>query len=178
MDALVIEGDPSFGPPQGNGLIQGSTHVLSLGRGGSIVVEMTDNAIVDGPGDDFVVFENPFNQGGDPSNRFIEAGIVSASDDGVVFVRFPPSIDRSRPLGDPARYRGVAGVEPVLPGYGPDRIGGDRFDLAALGLGRARFLRIEDPGATIEDSGDQAPCSNNCGFDLDAVGILHHAPLP
>ncbi|MGH7856097.1 MAG: hypothetical protein ACREQY_02115, partial [Candidatus Binatia bacterium] len=167
-----------LGPPRGEGTAQGSSHVLSLGNGGSIVLEMTDNRIVDGPGDDFIVYENPFYAGGDPNDRFIEAGIVSVSEDGIVFVRFEPEIDASRPLGDPARYRNVAGVEPVFPGDGPDCVGGDRFDLAAVGLPSARFVRIEDPAATIDDPGSQAPCSNNCGFDLDAVGILHHAPVP
>ena len=120
----------------------------------------------------------PSAVGGDSNDRFIEAGVVSVSQDGINFFRFEPSIDSSRALGDSARYRNVAGVEPALPGDGPDCIGGDRFDLATVGLPSTRFVRIEDPAATLDDPGNQTPCSNNCGFDLDAVGILHHAPVP
>lgn len=167
-----------LGSPRGQGTSQGSSHVLSLGNGGSIVLEMTDNLIVDGSGADFIVYENPFYVGDDPNDRFIEAGVVSVSQDGITFLRFESRIDSSRALGDPARYQHIAGVEPVLPGDGPDCIGGDRFDLAEVGLPSARFVRIEDPGVTIDDPGNQAPCTNNCGFDLDALGILHHAPAP
>ena len=56
------------GPPVGGGTDHGSTDVVSLGSGGSIVVSFAPNAIVDGPGADFIVFENPFWIGGDSSN--------------------------------------------------------------------------------------------------------------
>ena len=49
-----------LGPPMGGGENAGSLDVLSLGENGSIILEMTDGAIVDGPGADFIVFENPF----------------------------------------------------------------------------------------------------------------------
>src|SRR5262249_40050503 len=49
-----------LGPPGNATPTTGSLTVLSLGRGGRITLEFTDNAIVDGPGPDFIVFENPF----------------------------------------------------------------------------------------------------------------------
>ena len=49
-----------LGPPRGGGPFQGSTDTLSLGLGGWIVLEFTSGSIVDGPGVDFTVFENPF----------------------------------------------------------------------------------------------------------------------
>jgi len=53
-----------FGPPVGTGDLFGSFDVVSLGDEGEIIVEL-GRYIVDGPGPDFIVFENPFNIGGD-----------------------------------------------------------------------------------------------------------------
>ncbi len=49
--------------------------------------------------------------------------------------------------------------------------GGDAFDLAAIGLTRARFVRITDPNLAIGNPGSSE------GFDLDAVVALHARPL-
>ena len=64
------------GPPVGGGADHGSTDVVSLGCGGSIVVGFAPNAIVDGPGPDFIVFENPFVIGGNASDVYAEPGEV------------------------------------------------------------------------------------------------------
>ena len=48
-----------LGPPHGAGAGMGSLDVLSLGRGGDIVLEL-GLLLVDGPGVDLLVFENPF----------------------------------------------------------------------------------------------------------------------
>jgi len=50
--------DVIYGEPLGNGDTQGSTDVLSLGRQGTIVIGFGGNAIVAGPGVDFIVFGN------------------------------------------------------------------------------------------------------------------------
>ena len=47
---------------------------------------------------------------------------------------------------------------------------GDAFDLADLGLSRARYIRIQDTG-----SNDYAGLTG--GFDLDAVAIVNGAPI-
>ena len=65
------------GPPVGFGEMQGSTNVVSLGKGGSIVLGFGKNAIVDAPGPDFVVFENAFKYGADLI--YAEPGEVSVS---------------------------------------------------------------------------------------------------
>ena len=57
-------------------------HVASLGDGGSITLTF-DGVIIDGPGPDFVIFENGFD------DYFIECAFVEVSADGVNFVRFP-----------------------------------------------------------------------------------------
>lgn len=134
------------GPPRGGGLVQGSSHVFSLGAatnddggvaspyGGGIVVEFVDNEVWNGPGADFTVFENVFyirDAGGnpDPDSRFMEPAVVSVSEDGTTFVPFPfdfsPRFDPETGdlnLRHPFVYnRGFAGVNPVLSnGYDPD----------------------------------------------------------
>ncbi|MBI4238057.1 MAG: hypothetical protein HY696_06520 [Deltaproteobacteria bacterium] len=154
-----------FGAPHGAGANAGATNsVLSLGCGGQIVLEMTDFLIADGKGADFIVFENAFLIGGGPAT-FAEPGVVGVSQDGVMFKEFPCA-------GKSANYAGCAGVRPALshPDNGidptdPFAAGGDAFDLAAVGLPTARFVRIRDVSCT---SGT-AP---NAGFDLDAVSIV------
>lgn len=163
--------DIVLGPPYGRGLASGSTDVVSLGDGGSVTLAFEDNVIVDGPGPDFTVFENVFVVMG--AGPFIEAGVVSASDDGVHFVTFP---------SDPTTFAGLAGVTPVFsnPDNGidprdPSVSGGDSFDLATVGLTRARFVRITDPAAAVPDPGNAFPVPGpgKSGFDLDAVVAVH-----
>jgi hypothetical protein len=155
------------GPPVGAGSSQGSMDVLSLGRGGEITVGFGGGAIVDGDGADFVVFENPFLVGGDPTNVFKELGEVSVSEDGETWVTFPCA-QGAYP------YTGCAGWHPVLSNpdnglspFDPAAAGGDPFDLADVGLTRARFLRIRD----VSNYGGKP----NAGFDLDAAAIIHPA---
>jgi len=81
--------------------------------------------------------------------------------------------------GDPAKktwpYPGCAGVKPVLanvdtntlPPNDPGRAGGDAFDLAALSMKRARYLRIKDSGLITTGTPSR-------GFDLDAVVLVHY----
>jgi len=178
-----------LGPPRGGGAFQGSTDTLSLGLGGSIVLAFTDNVIVDGPGADFTVFENAFlTRGLNTGGPFAEPATVSVSADGVHFVAFPCRADEM------PYYPGCAGVYPVfadardpnapsplvptttpiadlvgVPVDGftpPPGSGGDSFDLAAVGLAMARFVRI--------DASDLKPgLAGLSGFDLDAIAAVH-----
>jgi hypothetical protein len=154
-----------YGPPVGAGAGEGSLDVLSLGGGGEIAFGFGGNAIVDGPGVDFIVFENPFEVGGNPANLYAEPGVVSVSDDAVTWVDFPCHSE-----GYP--YTGCAGWHPVLSNpsngispFDPATAGGDPFDLADVGVTHARYLRVRDlsfkGGAPTE------------GFDLDAAAIVH-----
>src|SRR5450432_2951877 len=77
------------GPPVGGGASKGSVDVVALGAGGEIVLSFAPNAIVDGPGDDFIVFENPFYIGGDAQKPYAEVGEVSVSDVGSTWVTYP-----------------------------------------------------------------------------------------
>ncbi len=174
------------GPPVGGGSDRGSTDAVSLGSGGAIVVSFAPNAIVDGPGPDFIVFENPFWVVGDSNDVFAEPGEVSVSDDGVTWQTFPctPTPDPqsalgtgvSGPYGQCAGWHVVwstpmSGISPVDPSVA----GGDAFDLADLGVTHARYVRIVDK--TLEACADSGALPNNNGFDLDAISIVH-AEIP
>lgn len=169
----------SLGAPRGTGSGLGSSHVVSLHAkadtdggasapyGGSITLAFTNNVVVNGPGNDFTVFENPFYAGGDPSRRWMEPAIVSVSKDGKQFYTFPYDFvphfnaDGSLNCYNPYCYlnadgssRGFAGVTPVYSVNGsPDprtaAAGGDSFDLdriTAVRLDWIRYVRITATG--------------------------------
>jgi hypothetical protein len=158
--------DIVLGPPQGRGPSSGSLDVLSLGRGGVIVLRFDDLVAIDGPGADLLVFENPFP-------GFPETGVVAASEDGETFFEWP-----CLPKSPDGKYPGCAGVNPVLsspengvPATDPAQAGGDAYDLKDLGLQRARYLRIRD------SAGNSIYASPAGGFDLDAVAVVNGEPL-
>ncbi len=149
-----------YGPPQGAG-DAGSLDVLSLGREGLIVLELTDIGIVDGEGPDLLVFENPFT-------GWLETGRVAVSEDGETWHEWP--CDAEDAAGG---YPGCAGVGLVWshPDNGidptdPAVAGGDAFDLADLGIERARYVRIVDSGANSYEG-------TSGGFDLDGVAVVN-----
>ncbi len=184
------------GPPAGGGLFAGGLDVVSLGASGRIVLAFTNNVILNGPGVDFTVFENPFLGIGAYSITgvpFAEPGRVRVSQDGVTWFEFPCAM-----AGAPY-YPGCAGVFPTLSTsasgasphasvptsvpieslvgvslFGlavPAGSGGDSFDLDAVGLTWARYVEIEaSPSATGPEGAD------NARFDLDAISAVHSAP--
>jgi hypothetical protein len=147
--------DALYGPP-----VAGSpSSVVSLGNGGHVVVAFGESVIVDGPGVDFTVFENPLAS-------FRELATVAVSDDGIVWYEYPCTAARNA-----SDYGYCAGVNRVwsTPTNGVDPLdpavsGGDSYDLADVGLQRARFVRITDRPDLIGDDGV---------FDLDAVAIVN-----
>ncbi|MCZ7582812.1 MAG: cell surface protein [Deltaproteobacteria bacterium] len=194
--------DNVLGPPAGKGDFapqQSEDEMLGLGIGGWIVVR-TGYEIVDGDGPDFIVFENPFYVAGDGVHVFTEAATVEVSDDGVTWYRFPNDYDPdgagTYPWGVPDNFAGLAGIHPVSanPAKGidprdPDVAGGDPFDLADVGLASASYIRLTDAGdddevpgsGILDDNGDAiddwgnhiAAMAPSCGFDLDAVAVIH-----
>lgn len=158
-----------LGPPGGSGE-ETSADVVSLGCGGSIEVSFDDPFIVDSPGPDFIVFENPFATG---DTTFAEPARVSVSVDGDTWHELPCAVDGTESW-PPA---GCAGVQPVLAGpdndldpTDPKEAGGDAFDLEAFGLDLARYVRLVD--VTEQYYGDTTWCSGDKGgFDLDAIAV-------
>jgi hypothetical protein len=157
---------PVLGPPAGGGCCKGSLDVTSLGEGGFVTLEFANNSIVDGPGPDFIVFENAFQvDESDPASVFAELGSVAVSEDGETWVGYECQAAEYP-------FTGCAGWRPTLANadeselglLDPEAAGGDAFDLAELGLESARYVRIED-----------WPDEDESTFDLDAVGIVNAA---
>lgn len=150
-----------LGPPRG------TMDTVSLGCGGQLTLGFVDPGIVDGPGPDFIVFENPFP-------GFPEPARVEVSQDGCTFLPFPC---------DPVTLEGCAGITPVLANQSndidpsdPTQAGGDAFDLEDLGLDQVRFVRVIDVSAQHWapqglDYCDPAPMAGNGkgGTDLDTI---------
>ncbi|MBI4211914.1 MAG: hypothetical protein HY540_04670 [Deltaproteobacteria bacterium] len=154
-----------LGPPEGTGEYQGSNHVVSLGTSGSIVLDMGNCRIVNKSGPDFIVFENSFYVSGNSASPYAELGKISVSSDGATFVDFPCQSTLYP-------YVGCAGWHPVLSNstngispFDPSVSGGEAFDLDAIGISEARYIRIEDMSGI--------GFGNAKGIDHDANSIIN-----
>lgn len=187
--------DVVTGPPQGLGLFLGGLDVLSVGAGGVVDLEFVDNVIVDGPGVDFTVFENPFLTAvlGVVGNPFAEPGRVSVSQDGLVWYAFACATPALQPpfhpgcagvfptlsdaLDPEAPHPSIPTVTPISALVGlplsavviPDGSGGDSFDLMDVGLTWARYVRVQHVGPALGQAG-------TVGLDLDAISAVNSAP--
>lgn len=160
MDDVVL------GPPRGSGAASGGLHVLTLGQGGEIILDLGTCPAVDGSGADFIVFENAFYIGGNANSPYAELATVGASADGVTFLDFPCS-SGAHP------YTGCAGWTPVyshpnngIDPFDPAVAGGEAFDLNDIGLTKARYIRIKDNGTS-------GSAGTTAGFDLDAIAVVN-----
>jgi hypothetical protein len=167
--------------------------VLSLGDGGQVTVAFAA-PLTDGPGPDFAVFENGFNPS--PNAIFAELAFVEVSSNGTDFARFPaisctPVTVQTGAFGtlDPHHLHNLAGKHPA--GYGTP------FDLAELAglhplvdvrrISRVRLVdvvgdvRLGRGGKDAAGNWINDPYPTNfqtCGFDLDAIGVIHQAADP
>lgn len=146
------------------------TDIEAIGIGGEIVVGFKGKVLINGPGTDFIIFENAFVN---PVNKgiFAEPGIVSVSQDGINFKEFP---------FDAETLLGLAGLEPVYGDkdpFNPEVSGGDKFDLSLLDLDYIRYIKIKDTSEIIKYLPQGHKYKNPdfllTGFDLDAVVALH-----
>ena len=168
--------------------------VVSLGDGGSITLTF-DDAITNGAGADFAVFENGF------SDTFLELAFVEVSSDGNNFVRF----DAVSETQTDTQVGGFGALDPTnLYNFaGKYRQGfGTPFDLdelvgsPLLDVDNVTHVRMVDvvgritsapgnPGWTpstdslgnIVNDPYATPFSSS-GFDLDAVGAINVVPEP
>ncbi|MBK1832462.1 PEP-CTERM sorting domain-containing protein [Roseibacillus ishigakijimensis] len=159
-------------PENALGPVGGYSSIVTLGRGGSIVLGFAQ-PIGDGEGPDFAVFENSF------SDTFLELAYVEVSVDGVHFMRFASDSLTAAPVPafgsvDATNITGLAGK--YRAGYGTP------FDLAELGLAQVSFVRLVDvvgDGLSLDSSEDPIydpyPTTGSAGFDLDGVGVLQVA---
>ena len=191
--------DLILGGPRGRGLYQGSIHVLSLGDNGSVTLGF-DVIITNGPGPDFIVFENPFYINGTNGAVFAELSYVEVSSDGLHFARFP-SISLTPPGGMmyPDNIENLAGVYPVLANvhtnnidtFDPDDAGGDPFDLDDLStdplvqsslvdLQNVNYIQLIDiygDGSCLDSQGNPIydPLGfGNTGADIDAISVINY----
>jgi hypothetical protein len=192
-----------LGAPRGGGLAMGSLHVHSLGIGGEVTLGF-DVTLVDGPGADLLVAENPFAAGG--LDVFAEAVFVEISSDGLVFARLPsryagPASPAGplgvRPIGS---YAGLAGQAPVWAGSAATpqadprdvvEAGGDAFDFADLAahplvvqgrvdLRAIHWVRLIDvrSGQDLDTQGIPILDAESGSADIDALTAIHFAEDP
>lgn len=133
--------------------------ICSLGMGGVIEVGFTRAVVVDGPGPDFVVYENAFAYGN--GRVYAEPAIVSVSRDGHTWTPFACEVGST--------LAGCAGVTPLR---------GDMFDLADVGIDSVRWIRIEDRTADVlANRAHPFYDPTLTGFDLDVVVAINSAPV-
>ncbi len=165
-DANGSDGFPSTDP----------TKVMSLGDAGFITLTF-DQAIANGPGPDFAVFENAFN------DTFLELAFVEVSSNGTDFFRFPNvsltpltvQIDQLDPLHDKIDATDIDGFA------GKYRVGrGTPFDLqrlvgrsAQLDVNGVRFVRIQDVIGYIGGSvaGGTASADSAASYQFFGLGF-------
>lgn len=132
----------------------GENNLLTLGTDGWVVLEFSDNSIINESGPDFTVFENVMDTG---SGYFQECAYVEVSQDGEYWIQFP---------WNGTTLEGLAGLMPTTgeDPTNPEVSGGDQFDLEDLGLEWVRFVKLTDCGSAVSDGGL---------FDLDAVAAVN-----
>lgn len=169
-------------PSNASGPADGSS-VVSLGDRGSATLEF-DVVLQNGPGFDFAVFENSFD------DSFLELAFVEVSSNGSDFVRFPAvsltdtssqvgsfgSLDATNLYNLAGKYRG---------GYGTPFDLQELSDSSAVNIDSITHVRIvdaigciQDDHATYDSNGravnDPWPTAfSSSGFDLDAVGVIN-----
>jgi len=172
----------------------GTTDVLTLGVQGTVTVGF-DFPVTDGPGTDFITWENGFGTAG---GVFAELAFVEVSTNGVDFARF-----QSRCYGPTAPaslipsgcVKNIAGIgtlvtQPTPIGYSdPAVAGGDAFDLedlaqhplvvsGAVNLSSINFVRLVDiqgSGSTTDSFGVPIydTVSGSASADFDAIAVVN-----
>jgi hypothetical protein len=156
----AVSGAPDFGVAEAEKLETFKSDFLPLGNGGSVVYEIEDGEIIDGDGPDFVVY------GDSPLTKGIKTATVEVAERDApgAYVEF--QCDSVNPP-----FMGCAGVHPVDRSHSKDPVmeGGDPFDLAKIGVKRAKFIRITD----TSDNKNSASVKYADGFNLDSIALIH-----
>ena len=179
--AVIGSALASYGNPQD--VLGASGTACSLGDGGQLTLGF-DVPLADGPGADFVVFENAFEFGG---LVFMELGFVEVSSNGVDFARLPAICRRTTPMG---AFDGALAADFYnLAGNFATGTGFDLSDLVlaahplvlsgAVVLSNVTAVRIVDvvgDGSTLDALGqpvyDPYPTAfASGGMDLTGVGV-------
>ena len=177
----------SFGNTN-NALGKADNRVISLGDGGIATVTFY-KPIVDGPGADFAVFENSFE------DHFLELAFVEVSSDGFNFVRFPAisNTQDSIQIGAFDYIKDITGLHNLAGKYKTGY--GTPFDLSELknhpdlNIQAITHIRIIDIIGSIDEQyaskdsrgkkiNDPWPTPfETCGFDLDAIAVINQQDM-
>ncbi len=182
-------GKATFGVPE-NALGKakgGIGDVVSLGDSGVAVLNF-QRPIINGPGFDFAVFENGFE------DDYIELAFVEVSSDGVKFVRFPgvsetPTQTQQWNGGyTDCRYiNNLAGK--YRQGYGTPFDLEELKDSIGLDINKITHVKIVDVIGSVDNAYGSKDSKGNLindpfptefesgGFDLEAIGVIHQEPL-
>jgi hypothetical protein len=118
------------------------------------------------------VYENPFNNNGSASNRFMEPIVVEVSYDASSLVRFNPAYSSGTYSTNPANWLRFAGLSPVLYNLDNNSLnagslftsgGGDAFDLSNLVTGTSA-------GANCLSVASNAGCTAGTVSTLQGAG--------
>lgn len=171
-----------------NALGKADNRVISLGDGG-IATLTFQKPIIDGPGADFAVFENSFE------DHFLELAFVEVSSDGINFIRFPAisNTQDSIQIGAFDYIKDISGLHNLAGKYKTGY--GTPFDLSELknhpdvNIHAITHIRIIDIIGSIDDKyaskdsrgkkiNDPWPTPfETCGFDLDAIAIINQQDM-
>ena len=171
-----------------NSIGKANGKVLSLGDSGVVTLAFIV-PIINGPGADFVVFENGI------SDNFLELGFVEVSSDGVTFVRFPAisltdTASQTGPFAgtDPTKLNNLAGKYRAR--YGVPFDLDELKNIRPLDVSNITYIRIVDVVGSMNDAFASKDSRNvkvndpyptlfaSGGFDLDAVGVLFNKEYP
>jgi hypothetical protein len=141
--------DLVLGKPEGGGASSGSTHVVSLGKGGQMTLKL-GRAVTQG----LKVFENGFG----PNGKAIDPELahVEVSPDGKQWFALKGTAGHNTVEKNSANHINVR----------TKAAGGDVFNFGDSGIpkgSKMQFVRITDTGKNMAGAGGTA------GFDLDAV---------
>ncbi|HYD20039.1 MAG TPA: T9SS type A sorting domain-containing protein [Flavipsychrobacter sp.] len=176
-----------------NGAGMADMNLVSLGDSGIATLTFA-SSIYNGPGADFAVFENGFQDPNDMDMAFTELAFVEVSSDGVSYHRFPshsltpisPQIPMAGVFMDARQINNLAGKYISMNGtpFDLDELSG----IPGLDINHVTHVRLVDVIGAISSlygSQDSAghlindPYPTNIptgGFDLDAVGVIHMNP--
>jgi hypothetical protein len=192
---------PAVDGVRGAGASSGSSDVYSLGYmpdvNDSITLAWSHGTLANGPGEDFAVFENPFEETG--GGVFMDLIIVEVSRDGTTWRTFDHRYTSPIPnvySSNPAYWEGFAGKTPVLlnddsnpvdpfdrtaaggDGFDLDRISGSDAESAAIRASGVSFIRLVSASARINPDTGAVYVHDSLANGPDIDGVYGHYVMP
>ncbi len=141
---------------------------VSLGRRGSLTIKIVGGWVVDREGKEFATFNRVSSSSSVKRAFSLEPAQVSVSETGQkgTFISFPCDLGR-RP---PENCSGGRPFANRAGGVNLRTIGGDQFDLASIGVNKAKYIRIQDMGLS-DVREEEFPAI--AGADLRSIALFH-----